>query len=59
MKNINIAYICLILGIGMIVMGIYLEVKEMMNDHYCYTLPINEFYQESRCKKYVEELKKK
>lgn len=59
MKNINIAYACLILGFVMIMAGIFLEVKELLNDHYCYNLPINEFYQDKRCKKYVDELKKK
>lgn len=59
MKNINIAYACFILGFVMIVVGVCLEVKEMLNDHYCYNLPINEFYQDIRCKKYIDELKKK
>lgn len=25
---------------------------EMLNDHRCYTMPLNEFYQDIRCKKY-------
>lgn len=26
--------------------------KEMMNDHRCYNLPLNEFYQDKKCEKY-------
>ena len=25
---------------------------EMLNDHRCYTMPLNEFYQDKRCEKY-------
>lgn len=26
--------------------------KEMLNDHRCYNLPLNEFYQDKKCEKY-------
>ena len=29
-----------------------LEFKEMLNDHRCYNLPINEFYQDTKCERY-------
>ena len=29
-----------------------LEFKEMLNDHRCYNLPINEFYQDKKCEMY-------
>ena len=29
-----------------------LEFKEMLNDHRCYNLPINEFYQDKKCERY-------
>lgn len=44
-----IAY-AVIIFIFMTVM-IYLTV-DMLNDHYCYTLPLDEFYKEPKCEKY-------
>ena len=29
-----------------------LEFKEMLNDHRCYNLLINEFYQDKKCERY-------
>ncbi len=26
--------------------------KEMLNDHRCYNLPLNEFYQDKKCERY-------
>lgn len=28
------------------------EFIEMLNDHRCYELPLNEFYQDKRCERY-------
>lgn len=29
-----------------------IEFKEMLNDHRCYNLPLNEFFQDKKCEKY-------
>lgn len=55
MKDINvlgilaIAYV-IIVFIFTVVIG-YLTI-DMLNDHYCYTLPLDEFYKEPKCEKY-------
>ena len=50
-----------ILGIAAIIIGIVMcvgiiifaiEFAEMLNDHRCYNLPLNEFYQDKKCEKY-------
>lgn len=55
--------ICILAILGMIFVflcGVLIyETIEMLTDHYCYTLPVNEFYQEERCKKYWNEWSKK
>lgn len=51
-KRINIAFGILILGIFMIILGLFLEFIDMMIDHQCYQLTPNEFYQSTICEKY-------
>ena len=43
--------ICSVLVITFIIWFI-LEFKEMLNDHRCYNLPLNEFYQDKKCERY-------
>lgn len=43
--------ICSVLVITFIIWFI-LEFKEMLNDHRCYNLPLNEFYQDEKCERY-------
>lgn len=31
--------------------------KEMLNDHRCYNLPLNEFYKDQKCEKYWSQKK--
>lgn len=31
--------------------------KEMLNDHRCYNLPLNEFYKDKKCEKYWSQRK--
>lgn len=45
------ATITIILYIAFVIFFI-IEFKEMMNDHRCYILPLNEFYQDKKCEKY-------
>lgn len=46
-----LAIITAILVISFIGFFIY-EFNEMLNDHRCYNLPINEFFQDKKCEKY-------
>lgn len=46
-----IAIITIILYIVFVIFFI-IEFKEMMNDHRCHNLPLNEFYQDKKCEKY-------
>lgn len=46
-----IAIITIILYIAFVIF-FTIEFKEMMNDHRCYNLPLNEFYQDKKCEKY-------
>lgn len=51
-KILNIAaIITIILFISFIIFFI-IAFKEMLNDHRCYNLPLNEFYQDKKCEKY-------
>lgn len=45
--------ICSVLVITFIIWFI-LEFKEMLNDHRCYNLPLNEFYQDKKMRKILE-----
>lgn len=36
----------------LVVGGIAYEIYDFMNDYRCSTMPINEFFQDNRCKKY-------
>ena len=51
-KRINIAFGILILGIFMIILGLFLEFIDMMIDHQCYQLEPNDFYSSTICEKY-------
>lgn len=51
-KRINIAFGILILGIFMIILGLFLEFIDMMIDHQCYQLELNDFYSSTICEKY-------
>lgn len=51
-KRINIAFGILILGIFMIILGLFLEFIDMMIDHQCYQLEPNDFYNSTICEKY-------
>ena len=51
-KTINILLIIFsILIIAISVLAIY-TLKEMVKDHYCYSLPRDEFYETKKCEKY-------
>ena len=40
-----------VLFLGTLALAVY-TLKELMLDHYCYELPITEFYKEKKCEKY-------
>ena len=40
-----------VLFLGTLALAVY-TLKELMVDHYCYELPITEFYKEKKCEKY-------
>lgn len=58
----NFILICLAVMITMFLVGLLIGkivyfIKEEVNKSICYNnLPVNEFYQEKKCSKYVEEL---
>ena len=51
-KRINIAFILIILGCCLIILGLFLEFIDMMIDHQCYQLEPNDFYSSTICEKY-------
>lgn len=51
-KRINIAFILIILGCSLIILGLFLEFIDMMIDHQCYQLEPNDKYQSTICEKY-------
>lgn len=51
-KRINIVFGILILGIFMIILGLFLEFIDMMIDQQCYQLEPNDKYQSTICEKY-------
>lgn len=50
MKKILI--ILIVLGFAFIVLGVIIEIADMMIDHQCYQLEPNEFYQSTICERY-------
>lgn len=51
-KVLNIMGIITIIVILIFTIWFVVEFKEMLNDHRCYNLPINEFYQDKKCERY-------
>ena len=51
-KRINIAFILIILGCSFIILGLFLEIIDMMIDHQCYQLEPNDKYQSTICERY-------
>lgn len=51
-KILDILSIIAIVIITSMIVLFVIEFKEMLNDHRCYTLPLNEFYQDTKCEKY-------
>ena len=51
-KRINIAFIIIILGFSLIILGLFLEFIDMMIDHQCYQLEPNDKYQSTICERY-------
>ncbi len=48
--GISAIIIGIVMCIGIIIFAI--EFAEMLNDHRCYNLPLNEFYKDKKCEKY-------
>lgn len=51
-KVLNILAIITISLMVIFIIVFAIAFKEMLNDHRCYNLPINEFYQDKKCEKY-------
>ena len=51
-KVINVFVGIIIVLLIVFIIWFILEVKEMLNDHRCYNLPLNEFYQDKKCERY-------
>ena len=51
-KAITILGIIVIIAIIIFAIWFVIEFKEMLNDHRCYNLPLNEFYQDEKCERY-------
>lgn len=51
-KVLNIMGIITIIVILIFTIWFVVEFKEMLNDHRCYNLPLNEFYQDKKCERY-------
>ena len=51
-KVIGILTIITIVVVAIFIIFFIIEFKEMLNDHRCYNLPLNEFYQDKKCEKY-------
>lgn len=54
-KIIYIAAIITIIITGLFTAFMVYEFFDMLNDHYCYQLPPQEFINEPKCKKYRED----
>ena len=55
-KRINIAFILMILGCSLIILGLFLEFIDMMIDHQCYQLEPNDKYQSTICERYWKDV---
>lgn len=42
----------------LIILGVISIAQEIVTKNKCYNLPITEFFKDSKCEKYVEDLKK-
>lgn len=51
-KILTIAAIITIILVIIFFVFFIIEFKEMLNDHRCYNLPLNEFFQDEKCSKY-------
>ena len=51
-KILNVIGIAMIVLITIGIIWFIIDFKEMLNDHRCYELPINEFFQDKKCEKY-------
>lgn len=51
-KAINNLGIIVIIAIIIFAIWFVIEFKEMLNDHRCYNLPLDEFYQDEKCERY-------
>lgn len=51
-KILNIAAIITIILFITFILFFIIAFKEMLNDHRCYNLPLNEFFQDEKCSKY-------
>lgn len=51
-KAINILGIIVIIAMLIFAIWFVIEFKEMLNDHRCYNLPLDEFYQDEKCERY-------
>lgn len=51
-KVLNIMGVITIIVILIFTIWFVIEFREMLNDHRCYNLPLNEFYQDKKCERY-------
>lgn len=51
-KILNVIGIITIIIMLIFIIWFVIEFKEMLNDHRCYNLPLNEFYQDKKCERY-------
>lgn len=51
-KAINILGVIVIIVMLIFAIWFVIEFKEMLNDHRCYNLPLDEFYQDEKCERY-------
>lgn len=51
-KALEIAMIIVFVTVCIAGIIFLIAFKEMLNDHRCYNLPLNEFYQDKKCEKY-------
>lgn len=51
-KVITIAGIITVIVVLVFIIIFAFHFIEMLNDHRCYNLPLNEFYQDERCERY-------
>lgn len=52
-KLLSVLGIIIIILITIGVIWFVVEVKEMLNDYRCSQLPINEFFQDEKCERYL------